>query len=236
MSGWQLVDSSAEAYERWLVPPIFTPFADDLVADVRPGSRVLDVACGTGIVARRAAAHGAAVVGVDVNEQMLGVAREIAPEIRWLEADAADLPLPDAAFDWVFCQQGLQFMTDPAAAVAEMRRVLAPGGRLTVSVWRPCDAYERLAGLLDAESAAIMRSPFARGDEICASVGGRVNVSTKTVRFPSSDELLWREVASSPMSVTVDGALQTAFATAIRPYTDDDGVAFPMETYVVTAQ
>ena len=236
MNGWQLVDNSAQAYERWLVPPIFTPFADDLVADVRPGDHVLDVACGTGIVARRAAAKGADVVGVDRNEQMLGVARDIAPEIRWLAADAAELPLPDVSFDWVFCQQGLQFMPDPAAAVAEMRRVLAPGGRLTVSLWRPCEPYEILAGLLDAENAAVMRSPFERGDELCRLVGGHVQTAVKTVRFPSSDEMLWREVASSPMSVEVDGALQAAFAAAIRRYTDDHGVVFPIETYVVTAQ
>jgi SAM-dependent methyltransferase len=236
MSAWQLVDNSAQAYERWLVPPIFAPFADDLVADVRPGDRVLDVACGTGIVARRAAARGAAVVGVDLNEQMLAVARASAPDIRWLAADAADLPLPDAAFERVFCQQGLQFMADPAAAVGQMRRVLAPGGRLSVSVWRPCELYEILAGLLDEQNAAVMRSPFQRGEELCRLVGDDVHTAVKTVRYPSSDELLRREVASSPMSVEVDGELQAAFAKAIRRYTDDDGVSFSIATCVVTAQ
>jgi SAM-dependent methyltransferase len=167
---------------------------------------------------------------------MLGVARDVAPDIRWVAADAADLPLPDASFDWVFCQQGLQFMADPAAALAEMRRVLAPGGRLTVSMWRQCEAYEILARLLDEENAAVVRSPFEGGDALCGLVGGHVRTAVKTVRFPSSDELLWREVASSPMSVTVDGELQAAFAAAIRRYVDDDGVSFPMETYVVRAQ
>jgi SAM-dependent methyltransferase len=243
MSGWQLVDSSAQAYERWLVPPIFTQFADDLVEVVKPGSRVLDVASGTGIVARRAAAHAGSVVGVDINEQMLEVARARDPSIEWIEGDAADLPLPDDSVDCVLCQQGLQFFLDPRAALHEMRRVLVPGGRLALSVWRPIEAspvYARLADLLDPEAAAIMRSPFMGpgADALRAMVGGdaRVRISTKTVRFPSSDELLWREIASSPMSVTVDGALQSAFADAIRPYVDDDGVAFPMETYVVRAQ
>ncbi|HEX5616924.1 MAG TPA: methyltransferase domain-containing protein [Solirubrobacteraceae bacterium] len=236
MSGWQLVDNSAQAYEQYLVPAIFTAFADELVEDVAAGTRVLDVACGTGIVARRAAAREASVVGVDVNEQMLEVARAAGPTIEWIEADAAELPLPDDSFDWVFCQQGLQFFPDPSAALAEMRRVLAPGGHLAVSLWRPCETYEILAGLLDADNAAIMRSPFERTDELCALVGGHVRIAIKPVRFPSAAELLRQEVASSPMSPAVDAALEEAFAAAIRHYTDDDGVVFPMETYVVRAQ
>jgi SAM-dependent methyltransferase len=238
MSGWQLVDNSAEAYERYLVPAIFTGFADELVEGVTPGTRVLDVACGTGIVARRAAARGAAVAGVDLNAQMLDVARAAEPAIEWIEADATALPLADDAFDVVLCQQGLQFMPDPAAAVAEMRRVLAPGGRLAVSVWRPCEAYEILAGLVDAENAAVMRSPFAGpdADALRALVGGTVRIVIKPVRFSSAAELLRQEVASSPMSLTVDDALEQAFATAIRDRTDDDGVVFGMEANVVTAQ
>lgn len=236
MSGWQLVDNSAQAYERYLVPAIFTAFADELVEDVTPGTRVLDVACGTGIVARRAAAKGAAVVGVDLNEQMLDVARAADAAIEWIEADAAALPLPDDTFDRVYCQQGLQFMPEPAAAVAEMRRVLAPGGRLTVSVWRPSETYEILAGLMDAENAAVMRSPFERGEELSALVDGHVRIAIQPVRFPSVAELLRQEVASSPMSLTVDDGLEEAFAAAIRDRIDDDGVVFAIETYVVTAQ
>jgi SAM-dependent methyltransferase len=236
MSGWQLVDNSAQAYERYLVPAIFTAFADELVEDVMAGTRVLDVACGTGIVARRAAARGATAVGVDLNEQMLAVARAAGPAIEWVEADAADLPFPDGAFDVVLCEQGLQFMPDPAAAVAEMRRVLAPGGRLTASVWRPSPVYETLAGLLDDEDAAVIRSPFQRGEELCRLVGGHVRIAIKPVRYPSPEEMLRQEAASSPMALTVDDALVEAFAAAIRDHVDDDGVVFALETYVVTAQ
>jgi ubiquinone/menaquinone biosynthesis C-methylase UbiE len=241
MSGWQLVDNSAQAYERYLVPAVLGPFADDLVEIVRPGDRVLDVACGTGIVARRAADRGAAVVGVDLNEQMLGVARALDPAIEWIAADAAELPLPDDSVDRVFCQQGLQFMPDPAATVREMVRVLAPRGTLTLSVFRPIEfspVYAILAGLLDPEAAAIMRSPFAGpdADQLRALTGGTVRIAIKSVRFPSAAELLRQEVASSPMSPTVDAALEEAFAAAIRHYTDDDGVVFPMETNVVRAQ
>ena len=236
MSGWQLIDNGAQAYERYLVPAVMARFADDLVESVGPGDRVLDVACGTGIVARCAAARGADATGVDVNAQMLDVARAADPAVEWIEADATALPLADDAFDVVLCQQGLQFMPDPAAALAEMRRVLAPGGRLTVSVWRPSETYETLAGLLDTENAAVARAPFGRGEAIRALVGGDVRIAIKPVRFASAAELLRQEVASSPMSLTVDAGLGEAFAAAIRDRTDDAGVVFPLETYVMTAQ
>jgi SAM-dependent methyltransferase len=236
MSGWQLVDNSAEAYERYLVTAVMAAFADELVEIVRPGDRVLDVACGTGIVARRAAARGAKVVGADLNGQMLAVARAAEPAIEWIEADATALPFPDGAFDAVLCQQGLQFMPDPAAAVTEMRRVLAPGGSLVASVWRPCEAYEILAGLLDEQNAAVMRSPFQGGEELARLIGGHVRIAIKPVRFASPEEMLRQEVASSPMSPTLDDALVEAFTAAIRDHVDDDGVVFPMETYVVRAQ
>jgi hypothetical protein len=119
-----------------------------------------------------------------------------------------------------------------------MRRVLAPGGRLAVSVWRPSPVFERFAGVLDPDAAAIMRSPFAGpdGEALRALLGGaaHVRIDIEVVRFPSAEEMLRREVASSPMSVGVDDALLAAFAEAVRPYTDDDGVAFALETSVAT--
>ena len=110
--GWQLEESSAEAYECYLVPLLFAPGAQYLVelAAPGPGERVLDVACGTGIVARRAVAKvgsGGMVVGLDINESMLEVARKVSadihPAIEWHQGDATDMPLPDRAVDVVFC-------------------------------------------------------------------------------------------------------------------------------------
>ena len=112
-------------------------------ARLAPGDRVLDVACGTGVVARAAAervGRGGRVVGVDINPGMIAVARSLpaattgAP-IQWHERSALDLQLTDVSFDVVVCQQGLQFFPDKAIALKEMRRVLDHGGRIAVSVW-----------------------------------------------------------------------------------------------------
>jgi ubiquinone/menaquinone biosynthesis C-methylase UbiE len=174
----QLEESTAEAHERYLVPLLFAPGAEVLIelAALGPGERVLDVACGTGSVARRAAQRVGAtgtVVGPDVSESMLKVARkassEIRPAIEWRQGDARDIPFPDAAFDVVFCQQGLQFFPDRSAALREMHRVLVPNGRLTLSVLRSIEhnsGWALLAEVLERhvgpDAGAIMRSPFLR--------------------------------------------------------------------------
>jgi ubiquinone/menaquinone biosynthesis C-methylase UbiE len=134
-----------EMYERWLVAPLFRPWAEILLDRVQLAGddRLLDIACGTGIAARLAKerrGERGRVVGIDLNAQMLAVARRVAPEIEWREGSADALPVPeDERFDVVVCQQGLQFFPDKPAAVREMRRVLAPNGRLGASTWRPLD-------------------------------------------------------------------------------------------------
>src|SRR5215213_6034773 len=174
---WQQVGgSAAERYERDLVPAIFAAWAPILVdaANVRPDEHLLDVACGTGAVTRIAAERvgdGGRVVGLDVNGAMLGVARTSAvpagASIEWCEASALEMPLPDAAFDVVLCQQGLQQFPDRPAALAEMRRVLRPGGRLAAAVWAEIEHSPGFAALVAAlgrhvgEAAANnRRAPF----------------------------------------------------------------------------
>ncbi len=135
------VGSPGDIYERLMAPAIFAPWTRDLVAlaAVRPGERVLDLACGTGVVARAVAVQpgGAGpIVGLDLNPGMLATARAVATDlpIDWREGDATALPFADGAFEVVFCQQGLQFFPDKPAALAEVHRVLAPGGRVLLSV------------------------------------------------------------------------------------------------------
>jgi len=139
------VQSPAEIYEDFLVRWQFRPWTAVLLAEagIRPGERILDLATGTGIVAREAApfvGEGGQVVALDINPAMLAVGRSL-PEpagasIEWLEGDAAALPLPDATFDAVLCQQGLQYFADRPAAAAEVHRVLAAEGRALLVVWR----------------------------------------------------------------------------------------------------
>jgi ubiquinone/menaquinone biosynthesis C-methylase UbiE len=263
---WQLEGSSAVAYERYLVPAIFAPHARDLVdlAEPKPGERVLDVACGTGIVARTAAPRVGAsgtVTGLDVNPGMLAVARiassGLSPAIEWTEADADSLPFPDASFDVVFCEQALQFFGDRPTALREMRRVTAKDGRLALSVFRGLEhnfAYAVLSAALErhagAEAGAMMRSPFALGDgeQIRALVSGagfrdvRLRLWFGSERFASFEELLRQEAASSPLAgplgrldAAARDALLAEVAAAMRAYVDDDGIAFPNDSHMLLA-
>jgi ubiquinone/menaquinone biosynthesis C-methylase UbiE len=202
--------SAAEIYERHMVPAIFGPWAEDLLALAPPklGERVLDVACGTGVVARLAAqgvGPNGTVVGFDLNPGMLAVARTLPPPqgapIEWREGNVSAIPFPDATFDLALCQQGLQFFPDRPAALREMRRVLAPRGRLALSVWRPMQYSPGFAALATAlgrliapEAATIMQGPFALGsaDDLRALITGAgfdevvVRPAAKSLRFPSS--------------------------------------------------
>lgn len=265
--GWQLAEDSADAYERYLVPVIFAAMSERLLdlAEVKAGERVLDVGCGTGIVARRAAlrvGRPGAVVGLDLNEGMLRVARResraVEPAIEWREGDAAALPFPDAAFDVVACQQALQFFSEPDKALRGMRRVLAPHGRAAIAVLRPIrhsPAYVPIAEALDRRvgptAGAMMRSPFPPWDreqlrEVVARGGFRqvhVRIEVGTIRYPSAAEMLRQEAASSPLAgplaalkPEVRDALIQDVEGGLRDYQDDDGVAFPMETFVALAR
>ncbi len=261
-SGFQLEGSAPEAYEAYLVPTLFAPCAQRLLDTVglRAGERVLDVACGTGIVSRQAAdlvGPSGTVTGVDVNPAMVEVAIRLAPGVDFRVGDAAVLPVDDAAMDVWCCQQGLQFVPDRSAVLAEARRVVVPGGRVAVAVWRgvsdnPAFAVfaDALAEVVDEEAAAMMRAPFAFGDrdEVrdLLSRSGFTGVNLKLLafaaRFPSARELLRQEVAASPLADAVGGLwsetksqLATALARRLDHLTDDAGVVAPMQTWLAVA-
>ncbi|MDG5818398.1 methyltransferase domain-containing protein [Natronococcus sp. A-GB7] len=264
-TGWQLDRSAPEAYERYLVPAIFVPWAERLVdrADVGNGDRVLDVACGTGVVARHAAARvgdAGSVVGLDVNEGMLEVAARTAAEaqleIEWRAGDATELPFSGGGFDAVCCQQALQFVDDPTAALEEMGRVCGSDGCVVISVWRPLEhqpGYVVLAEALERhvgeDAGAMMRSPFPAWHEeelrtFARDAGfGEVSVAIEigSVRYPSAEEFVRREAASSPLAEPISGvgrnvrdALVSAVEDGLEAYTDDDGIVFPIESFVLT--
>jgi SAM-dependent methyltransferase len=244
-------------YERYLVPVLFRPLAQAVLAAARPirGRRLLDVACGTGIVARLATAETDAVTGVDVHPGLLGLAREIEPRVDWVCADARTLPLPRAVFDVACCQQGLQFVAEPAAALRELRRVLSPGGRLVLALW--CDVsrapgFDALVTVLDRHGGPgdVMRRPFGLGDAgtvraLLAATGFTApHVTTQVIaaRFPSVREFFERQAAGSPLAGplaalpdTTRAAMIRDLAAALGDRVDDDGLLLPIESHVVTA-
>jgi ubiquinone/menaquinone biosynthesis C-methylase UbiE len=264
---WRLEATVPEAYERFLVPVLFAPLAERLLELVAPGpgERVLDVACGTGIVARRAAplvGPRGTVTGLDLNLGMLEVARAAAAQVHtpiaWWAGDATHLPLGEGVVDVVMCQQSLQFFPDRTAALREMRRVLAPEGRLALAVWRPIrhspgfaaltQALERHVG---ADAAAIMRAPFDGPDAatlrrlvLDAGFGEvRLRIGFGAVRFPSAEAFLGQQAASSPLAGPVGAlgrevheALARDLDWGLHAYVDDDGVVFPMQTWLVTGR
>ncbi|MFC6488902.1 class I SAM-dependent methyltransferase [Nitratireductor sp. GCM10026969] len=219
----------AENYERFFVPSIGGPVADDLigVAGLQPGERVLDVACGTGVVTRRAAERvgaGGTVAGLDVNAGMLSVARSQTPpdvSIEWYETSAESMPFPDEAFDVVLCQMGLQFIPDKQAALREMRRVLVTGGRVFVTVPGPKPPLfaimkEALASHIDPKAAAFADLVFSMHDvdeltELMRDAGFLevdVQARPKTLRLPAPADFLWQYIHSTPVAQAVAQAGQ----------------------------
>ncbi|MGA7485645.1 MAG: methyltransferase domain-containing protein [Xanthobacteraceae bacterium] len=260
---WQLSAEAAELYERYVARYILGPWAPLLVdaAHVGAGERVLDVACGTGVVARAAAVRVGStgrVVGVDLNSGMIAVARSLtAPvgaSIEWIERSALDLGLPDATMDVVLCQQGLQFFPDKALAIREMRRVLVDGGRLAVSVWNAVGLYnsavaEALARFL-SDGAAIQfcasrQVPAKEELQRLATEAGfsavDVRLSRINVRLPRLDEFTLHHLSATPLAAAVaavDPVLRKRIGESVmkglQRYADGDGVTYPEETYVLT--
>lgn len=194
--------SPAETYEAFMVPFRFRPWAETLLdhAGLRSDMRVLDVACGTGVVARVAAARlgrSGIVAGIDMNPAMIEVARSAAAaeglDIDWQVGLAGELPFPDASFDLVTIQQGLQFFPDKPAALRECLRVLAPGGRIAVGIWSTvekqgvqqayAEAIERVTG------TPSMHAPYGtttaqQMQELVAGAGfGDVTVEEVTIQL-----------------------------------------------------
>ncbi|WP_157966438.1 class I SAM-dependent methyltransferase [Oceanibium sediminis] len=168
--------AAGRGYEALLVPALFSPWAPHVVdaAGIGDGASTLDIACGTGVLARQALKRSGAkgrVVGLDPAPGMIAAAAEVELAIEWVSGRAEDLPFEDNAFDHVISQFGMMFFEDRQKAADEMLRVLKPGGTLAVAVWHGIErnpAYRDVARLLEAEvgpaAAEAVRLPFSLGD------------------------------------------------------------------------
>ncbi|HWI03444.1 MAG TPA: methyltransferase domain-containing protein, partial [Acidimicrobiales bacterium] len=211
--------NAAENYERYFVPAIGEPVARRLVEAARPapGERVLDIACGTGIASRlalQAVGTTGSVVGLDANPGMLEVARAVTPAgIEWLQAPAEDVPVPDASFDLALCSMGLQFFSNREAALREMRRALAPGGRAVWCTPGPTPPLleaidQALSSHIGPGASMFVHAVFSLHDAgeagaLMEAAGfGSVDVQTTSVplRVAAPAEFFWQYVHSTPLA------------------------------------
>jgi ubiquinone/menaquinone biosynthesis C-methylase UbiE len=219
---WQLEGSAAELFQRYLVPSITLKWAEDLVrrAQLRTGELVLDVACGTGVVARLAATKVSPgqVTGLDLNAGMLAVARGLPNDgapINWRQGSALDMPFPSGHFDVVLCQQGLQFFPDQPGALRELHRVLRERGRAALSVYSPIERTPGANAFVQALDQVLRpkASRIKRGEHSFANPGqlesllrdagfGTVVVSTvqQTIVFPSVLDYVRFQLVATPMT------------------------------------
>jgi len=254
-----------EMYERWLVNPLFRPWAEMTLEELKlsPGDRVLDIACGTGIVARVAEERlgdAAYIVGIDISSDMLAVGRALAPCIDWREGNASALPLRDGEqFDVVVCQQGIQFFPEKPAAAAQMRQALAKGGRLAVSAWRADDEipfFRELRRVAERHLGAItdQRSSFGDAATLEALLRGagfdevQSRKVSRTVRFSEGTPFLrlntmalvgmsaaGKAMADEECKRVVEEIVSES-ASALQQYTDLSGLAFELSTNLATAK
>ncbi len=168
---WQLSGNMAERYEEFLVPVIFVPWAQKLLglAKLKPENQLLDLACGTGIVSRLAAAKGAIATGGDINAGMLAVAKKCSGSLNidFQEADACNLPFDDKKFDVVICQQGLQFFPNKSKALAECFRVLKPGGRAIFCTARALEENPLMTAQVEAIKAHLGKDKTGAIQAVC---------------------------------------------------------------------
>lgn len=255
--------NTAKNYEELMVPALFVNWAERVLdeAAVKPRDRILDVACGTGIVARtaikRTGSNGTTVTGLDPNPGMLAVAESMAPEPKWKEGLAEELPFGDESFDVVVSQFGLMFFQDQTAALREMYRLLAPSGRLVVSVFDSLDnnpgystmteVFERVVG---EEVANALRGPFLLGDPeelkaLCSESGlssAEVTTHTEKARFPDvrtmvlADAKGWFPLAGIHLTDEQINEIVQHLESALQEYISSNGrLEFPMPAHFITA-
>lgn len=250
-------------YERLFVPALFEVWTGHVVdaAAIRSGNTVLDVACGTGVLARAVAARvapGGSVTGVDVAPGMLAVAARLEPTTDWKLGAAESLGLGDGAFDRVVSQFGVMFFDDLDLALSEMLRVLRPRGSVAIAAWRSVEhnpAYADLSSVLEeqvgTDAADALRAPFSLGDadsiaDAMTRIGFsdvRCDAAIERACFPSARHMVeaelrgWLPLFDINLEEDVIGAVLAAADLALEHYVDASGQAvFPTSAHIISAR
>ena len=253
----KLIRSAAETYEQFFVPALFQEWPTRVLdaAAVASSDRVLDVACGTGVLAREAAERTETVVGIDLNEDMLAVARRKTPNVQWRQGNAEALPFEDDNFDAVVSQFGLMFFENKITAISEMLRVLRPGGRLAVATWDSIDHAPGYAAMKDLavqlfgeELVSGFDAPFILGDRktLCsifeeAGVSNpQISTQEGTARYPSIQDWVYTDIKGWTLAGVLDDdqfdlLLREAKSTLSRFVRPDGSVAFTAPAHIVCA-
>ncbi|GJL83454.1 MAG: ubiquinone/menaquinone biosynthesis methyltransferase [marine bacterium B5-7] len=255
----QVNRSAADVYEEFFVPALFQRWTEPVAqaAQVKQGDDVLDIACGTGVLARRLAARvgkAGKVTGLDINDGMLDIARKHLSSIFWRQGDAEALPFDDNRFDAVVCQFGLMFFQDRKQALREMVRVLRPGHKLAVAVWDTLDntpGYAATSGLLHrlfgASVAESLRSPYVLGDtkvlvELFNQPGlSEVLIDTREglAEFDSIEDWMHTDIRGWTLAGILDddqyALLLKEAKAALKKFVGSDGrVVFKAPAHIVT--
>jgi SAM-dependent methyltransferase len=256
-----LTPEAAQGYEQYFVPAIFDQWPPRIIESAGVGSddNVLEVGCGTGVLARevvkRVGPNGA-VTGLDLSESMLGVARELCPDVDFRQGNAMSLPFDDKSFDVAIASFVLMFVPDPVLAVSELWRVLKPGGRVVITVWEALGGNPVYAGLVDIAKRRIddaagssLAWPFALGEngkleEICGSAGVAdvaISAHDGRAKFPSLDGFVKTEIQSWVLADSVDEENLNAVAADAQErfadYCDNSGaVNIPLNAIMATAK
>jgi len=252
---------AASGYESLLVPALFEQWTERVLdaAQIRPSDRVLDVACGTGVLARKAVGwvgSSGSVAGIDPDPGMLAVAESLAPNVEWRRGTAELLPYTDESFDAVITQFGLMFFTDRRKALQEMVRVLTPGGRLAIAVWDSLEnipAYASEVALLNRmvgeRAANAVRAPFVLGDRSDLSIlfedagvsSFTVETYGGTARFPSIRTMVeadlrgWLPLLGIMLDEDQIQSILAAAENTLSNYVTADGKAeFDVSAHIVT--
>lgn len=256
----QVSKSAAEVYDEFFVPALFEQWGSSVCDEARigPGMTVVDIACGTGALtleAKRRAGSTGRVIGLDCNREMLAAAGRKARDIEWVNGRAEDLPFGDSTCDAVVSQFGLMFFEDRAKALAEMWRVLRPGGRLVVAVWAGLErspGYSELVGLLDrlfgSEAASALQAPFSLGETdllsgTLKSAGiddAVISLREGSAVFPSMGEWMHTEIRGWTLADMIDDDQFAALLSAAeielsRFVRSDDSVEFECPALFATA-